>query len=248
MIIALDFDGVICDSVGELAIAGWRAAEMLWPETFRTQQFDARFLATFRTVRPALETGYESILIARLLADGVDVDLLLAQSGALYHELLTRERLERDQLIAHFADTRTAWMTDEHHEWLAAHRFYPGTIEAVNTCSERVYIITTKQRRFTDELLAAAGLVMPPSHVYTLEDGRKCDRLFDLCRRTEHSIVFVEDRLSTLLAVCADPRLAQVEPYLADWGYTTAADRDAASCHPRIMSLALAQFASLIHR
>ena len=57
---ALDFDGVICDSCGESAISGWKAAEALWPETFTTQAAQSKkeeVLLQMRVVRPVVETG-----------------------------------------------------------------------------------------------------------------------------------------------------------------------------------------------
>jgi hypothetical protein len=33
---ALDFDGVLCDSVGESSLSAFKAAEILWPEIFKT--------------------------------------------------------------------------------------------------------------------------------------------------------------------------------------------------------------------
>lgn len=31
---ALDFDGVMCDSVGESSLSAWKSAEKLWPDVF----------------------------------------------------------------------------------------------------------------------------------------------------------------------------------------------------------------------
>lgn len=36
---ALDFDGVLCDSVGESSLSAWKAAEKLWPEIFTKYDF-----------------------------------------------------------------------------------------------------------------------------------------------------------------------------------------------------------------
>ena len=57
---AFDFDGVVCDSVGESSLSAWRAAEGKWPDIFgtveaRSQQ--ARVVEEMRVVRPVIETG-----------------------------------------------------------------------------------------------------------------------------------------------------------------------------------------------
>ncbi|EWM29999.1 uncharacterized protein Naga_100379g1 [Nannochloropsis gaditana] len=61
----------------------------------------------------------------------------------------------------------------------------------------------------------------------------------------EPTLHFVEDRVETLEKVCGDPRLQNVQLYLADWGYTTDAARERAMLNPRIRILQLADFACM---
>lgn len=57
---AFDFDGVVCDSVGESSLSAWRAATIKWPELFKTPEAEAqqdRVIEGMRAVRPVVETG-----------------------------------------------------------------------------------------------------------------------------------------------------------------------------------------------
>ena len=57
---AFDFDGVVCDSVGESSLSAWRAAEAKWLELFGTEAARAqqdRVVEGMRVVRPVVETG-----------------------------------------------------------------------------------------------------------------------------------------------------------------------------------------------
>ena len=57
---AFDFDGVVCDSVGESSLSAWRAADTKWPELFGTEQARQqrdRVVEGMRVVRPVVETG-----------------------------------------------------------------------------------------------------------------------------------------------------------------------------------------------
>ena len=57
---ALDFDGVVCDSVGESSLSAWKAATALWPDIFDTdaaRDAKAGILEDMRVVRPVVETG-----------------------------------------------------------------------------------------------------------------------------------------------------------------------------------------------
>jgi phosphoglycolate phosphatase-like HAD superfamily hydrolase len=228
MIIALDFDGVICDSAGEMAISAWRAAAQLWPAEFAGEA-PADFVEDFRRLRPGLETGYQSILLARLLRDGVELtaESAVAATAAVPHD--------RDELVRLFGATRDAWIAGDLPGWLAAHRFYPGALDFLrrSQACARVVVITTKQTRFAQALLEG---VLAPEAVFGLETGDKVGTLCEL-RKEDADVHFVEDRLDTLLRVADCPDLGSVHLYLVDWGYNTSAQRREAGQHPRIQVL-----------
>jgi hypothetical protein len=55
----------------------------------------------------------------------------------------------------------------------------------------------------------------------------------------------VEDRLNTLTKIVTQPELEAVKLYLADWGYNTLLERQAALLQPRIQTIALTDLAAL---
>ena len=58
---ALDFDGVVCDSVGESSLSAWKHGVQLWPELFEHERANEKkdtVLDKLRAVRPVVETGY----------------------------------------------------------------------------------------------------------------------------------------------------------------------------------------------
>lgn len=67
---ALDFDGVLCDSVGESSRTAIRAATKLWPEVFDTDHArskEATIVDGMRRVRPVVETGVAPVSIHAFL-------------------------------------------------------------------------------------------------------------------------------------------------------------------------------------
>uniref|UniRef100_A0A8R7QWC4 Uncharacterized protein n=1 Tax=Triticum urartu TaxID=4572 RepID=A0A8R7QWC4_TRIUA len=68
---ALDFDGVFCDSCGESSLSAVKAAKVRWPWVF--EQVDAALeewiVEQMHTLRPVIETGYENLLLVRLLVE-----------------------------------------------------------------------------------------------------------------------------------------------------------------------------------
>ena len=75
-VLALDFDGVLCDSVDETAVSAWRAGSLLWGDMVG-QRPPAALLEAYRQTRPAVETGYQAILAMRLLLDGEPTERVL---------------------------------------------------------------------------------------------------------------------------------------------------------------------------
>ncbi|NKB68955.1 MAG: HAD family hydrolase [Candidatus Latescibacteria bacterium] len=248
-ILALDFDGVLCDSARELALSAWRAGAAIWPD-WQNQEPPDILLEQFKKARPVLETGHEAIPLLALLHQGLDTETLMLnaheQIAAMRRQIGHDENALNDLL----AGARRAWVEADLEGWLAAHGFYPGTVEGAKDALAEgvaVYIITTKQEAFTRRLLQAQGLILPDERIYSLEQikelGGKSGVLAGLLQaHPETPIAFVEDRLETLEAVLARPDLGRVHTYLADWGFNTAATRERAGDLDGIEVISLADF------
>ena len=238
-VFALDFDGVICDSALECAVAAWRAGQFVWPD-WHGDSPPRAFAHRFRDLRPVIETGYQCILLMRLIAEHRSDSDILRRFDELSEELLKRCACPREQLIAWFDETRDRWLQEDERSWLHYHRFYPHVFETfvATTFRSPVFIVTTKQERYVDRLLAQQGIYFPPRHLFGLESGRTKEQvLSELVNRLEYrnaAFHFVEDRLATLLRIAMQPELEKVQLYLAQWGYNTAQDRRYAAMLDRI--------------
>lgn len=245
---ALDFDGVICDSARETAAAAWRAGMELWPE-WRTQpEPPPPVLDGFCLIRPLLETGWQAIPMLRLLADGLPPAAFRDRFPDLIEKVRQRTGRTVPDLVRLFGAARDRWIAAAPDEWLARHRFYPGVADALRGAlrSAQLFILTTKQARFTERLLAAAGAPLPPERIFGLETGRSKDELLiSLLARPEHrglTCAFVEDRLEALERAAARPELAAVRLLFARWGYSGEAEQARAAANPRIRTVDLPAF------
>ena len=110
-IYALDFDGVLCDSVIETAISGYKITKMLWADMPKVA-ISTEMIEQFREVRPFLKTGYESVLILRLLHLGFSVEKLC--DGYLGHiqKLIDDENLDIDEIQKLFGESRDRWIEE----------------------------------------------------------------------------------------------------------------------------------------
>nr|KJB22338.1 hypothetical protein B456_004G042000 [Gossypium raimondii] len=237
---ALDFDGVLCDSCGESSISAVKAAKVRWPALFDgvDSVLEDWIVDQMHIVRPVVETGYENLLLVRLLvesrlpsirkssvAEGLTVEDILENWSKIKPVIMEEWDENRDALIDLFGKVRDEWMDNDLATWIGANRFYPGVPDALKFSSSTIYIVTTKQSRFADALLRElAGVTIPPERIYGLGTG------------------FVEDRLATLKNVIKEPELDGWNLYLGDWGYNTQKEREEAANISRIQLLQLSDF------
>lgn len=244
IIYALDFDGVICDSADETGIAGWKAALNFWADMHASLPA-ADMLDQFRQIRPAIETGYEAVLVMRLLFEGNGVEHILQHFSSAIQQIAAKYQLDIEQLKQVFGDTRDHWINHSAEEWRSMNPLFPGVTEKLRRLSGRGtwYVVTTKQERFVAEILNYHQIQIPSQHIYGLDRKMsKAETLLKLQHRHPgQPIVFVEDRLAALLSVMTDRRLSGIKLFLADWGYNTDEDRRKSRQHP-ISLIALDEF------
>jgi phosphoglycolate phosphatase-like HAD superfamily hydrolase len=250
-ILALDFDGVICDGLIEYFQTAWRTYCHCWQPSDNTPPDG--LAEQFYRLRPVVESGWEMPLVLRSLLLGTSEADILTHWGAIARDLVAAEQLVPAALGAAVDRIRDEWIAADLDHWLAQHRFYPGVIERLHQLlhsSVQVVIITTKEGRFVQQLLQQQNLALASSQIFGKEVQQpKAQTLRDLLQTStakagdRPSIWFIEDRLKTLQAVDRQPDLLPVNLFLADWGYNTPSDRAMAAQSDRIQLLSLAKFA-----
>lgn len=245
---ALDFDGVICDSALETGLSGWQVARCIWDDMPTTMP--DQIMTNFRQIRPIMETGYEAILICRLLFEGVPPAHIMADFANQLKNILVRDQLDVTDLKKRFGEYRDSWINTDLSGWIKMNPLYPGVSELLQQIPlQQRFIITTKQERFVSEILAANQIEVLPDQIYGLERKLKKPQILEDLQRAnaQATILFVEDRLPTLLDVIDAPFLTPVQLYFANWGYNTDADKLQALQHPRITPLDTPALHKLTH-
>lgn len=260
---ALDFDGVVCDSVGESSLSAWKHGAQLWPEVFdceRANEKKDEVLDKLRAVRPVVETGYENTILARALLenlDGYDVESILKDWPILSETLMKKWQLDRKTMVLEFGKIRDDWIRTDFKSWLQPNALYEDVPEALRFCTERrdakVTIVTTKQARFADAILVDMGGVKIPEEdlISTTVSGEpKADVLVRLEETFNEDgasrMIFVEDKLSTLIKVANDKRLSKWDLFFVDWGYNTEDERQVAKHDYRMKLISKEEFCGLL--
>lgn len=247
-ILALDFDGVVCNTVHEGCRSAWQVCREL--AGFEGERPSPEAAAAFVRLRPALEHGWEFPLLTLAIADGIPEPEILAGFQSVWRQrLLDKYRLFPGELAARFDQARDRVIARSLDEWLADQDLYPGMAARINAAlagGARVFIITTKEGRFAHRLLEVHGVSLPLAQVWGKETRRSKPELLRVLRQQEavafEEIWFVEDRLKTLHAVTREPDLGGVGLFLALWGYLMPGDADEAAADPRIAPLPLETF------
>ncbi|KAG2438890.1 hypothetical protein HYH02_010686 [Chlamydomonas schloesseri] len=265
-VFVLDFDGVVVDSEPEITASAFEAAAIRWPGLFGpgalSDERRAALREAMRTVRPVLVKGYESMVMLRLLLRDPNCVVTLRAILGRWGEELPRALAEwgesEAELSKLFESVRNEWMTGRTESWMALQVPYEGVTEALRGCPFPTYIASSKAAHRVAALSRAVlGLDLPadsPRLFASLlpPEEKKAEALSTigsrpLCAAASTRLHFVDDRLDTLRAVAAVPELAaRWKLYLADWGYNTAEEREAAAREPGVRVLSLPEFNELL--
>ncbi len=228
IIYALDFDGVICDSALETGISGWKAAIQIWDD-FPGDLPSEQIIDSFRQIRPIMGTGYEAILIVRLLNDGVSVQSIINNFHIKKNDVIKNSNLQINALKTLFGETRDHWIKADLDDWVRKNPLFPGVAEKLQHLSAENlwYIVTTKQERFVKQILNANQVQLADDCIFGLDQNKSKEAiLIELIKKhTTEDIYFVEDMLSSLLKVLNNSQLDSVKLILASWGYNTEEDK-----------------------
>lgn len=246
-ILALDFDGVLCDGLMEYFQVAWRTYEQLWQPDRSVLPEDVAPI--FYRLRPVIETGWEMPVLLQALRQGVSETEILQHWVTIAPQILADSHLDAKTIGTALDCQRDEWITTDLDGWLALHRFYPGVIERIQSVlSSSVYpvIISTKEGRFINQLLQKQGIELSAAQIIGKESQRPKHQVLRELAAIDNalsSIWFIEDRLKTLLSIQPYADLATIRLFLADWGYNTEQEREAAQQNSRIELLSLSNFA-----
>jgi phosphoglycolate phosphatase-like HAD superfamily hydrolase len=245
-ILALDFDGVLCDGLMEYFQVAWRTYHQLWRPDSAVPPKD--WAPIFYRLRPVIESGWEMPVLLQALQQGVTETEIFQDWMAIAPHILADSHLEAKTIGNALDRQRDKWIATDLDGWLALHRFYPGVIDRLRSIlSSAVYpvIISTKEGRFINQLLQQQGIELAEAQIIGKESQRPKHQVLRELAATHgalSSIWFVEDRLKTLISIQNHADLAAVRLFLADWGYNTEPERAAAQQHHRIELLSLTSF------
>jgi phosphoglycolate phosphatase-like HAD superfamily hydrolase len=250
-VLALDFDGVLCDGMREYFEASRRTHARVWPE--EPGPSDTLF-TIFARLRPVIMTGWEMPILLRALTGGWREQNIATGWVRVRDELVaTAPGLRGPALVEALTRTldnvRRDWIAADPGGWLESNAPYCSLTElrAIVGAPGEAVLVTTKEGEFAKRILDQWGVRL--AGIEGKESGtHKCENLRALItagtkvRGRRPRLWFVEDRLETLQHVTTHQDLADVQLFLAAWGYNTPETRAIAGRDARIHVLALDRF------
>jgi phosphoglycolate phosphatase-like HAD superfamily hydrolase len=245
--LALDFDGVICDGLIEYFQTTKRTYEKIWKADKKPVSDEIE--STFHRLRTVIETGWEMPILLRALILGIAEEKILQNWLTVANQIVESEGLDKKEISKQLDTVRDEWIASDLKSWLALHRFYPGVIPKIRkilASATKFYIITTKEGRFVKQLLEQQKIDLPENTIFGKEYKRpKYETLREILKiysENPENLWFVEDRLEALELVRQQDDLQAVKLYLADWGYNTQQTRDSLRDRQDIKLLSLERF------
>lgn len=217
-IVALDFDGVICDSADECMVTSWNAYAQLFGTTSRVSgiaELSSHHIECYRRnrylVRPAREYG---LLWHLVLSGNERIDESTFTAAAIEHSPWMK------QFETLFFQTRRDLQDKDPEKWIELHNQYTEASE----CRERLhryplYLVTNKDAHSVALFNQFWNLNIPDENRFTFNSGlSKREALQIIITRNSISpsqLYFVDDHPNHLEDVVS----VGVQCRWASWGY-----------------------------
>lgn len=255
-ILVTDFDGVICDGLREYFYSSKLVYQKIWHDRTRplpdqTLKID-NFQSQFNLLRPVVETGWEMPLLLRVLSLGETRENILKNWHNIKENTIKEldlQGIKIEKIAETLDEIREQQIQENLNNWLSLHEFYPGVKTKLQQLLNRgikIYIITTKEGKFTQQLLEKQDIYLPKNHIFGKEVKRPKYETLRLIMQQEKvipsDICFLEDRLEALELVNQQSDLQDVKLFLALWGYNTKETQMKAMANSYINLLSLVNF------
>jgi phosphoglycolate phosphatase-like HAD superfamily hydrolase len=216
-LLALDFDGVIVDSIKECLMNGYNAYARFAGGTpvERYEDLDSGWLAQARRLRNFIRNGEDYVFIAKALALDEKIE-----SQADFDAFLERNRALRSTFVNLMLQQRLDFSAQTPQLWATLNPLYSGMMNFLNyyPAKQNLFIITTKKLIFVEKILTAHQLNLTRANVMDTSGAGKrqlIERILQERGTSPLNFYFVDDQIDTLIKI----QPAGVQLFLAAWGY-----------------------------
>ena len=216
--LALDFDGVVVNSVEECLVVAYNAfAEYFHGRKVNSvNEVEPETVLTFKQLRNFIRSGADFVYIILAISENMNIN-----NQQEFDDFTNKYEDLRNTFFDLFYLERESFFTQKPESWIKLNPLYDGLNEFLSSYpyKERLYIITTKKIFFVKKILSFYGIQLIKNNLFTADDKKnKKDIIQELL--SNHKISpqrfwFVDDQIDTLLKV----KDSFIHCFLAEWGY-----------------------------
>jgi phosphoglycolate phosphatase-like HAD superfamily hydrolase len=232
-LLAMDFDGVIADSISECAVAGYNGYEAYCGNNIRIktpEEIKSDELNKFRIMRPYIRSGEDYIYLFHALNDGIIID-----SQKDFDEFHIAYFDRKESYYQLFYSARQTLMSSNRDNWITLNPLYNGMDEFLQSMQNKIHIVSTKASKYIIEILKSNGVKFNPKRVHEADRGfSKTDIIIRLMREynlSTSNMIFIDDHFDTLRKI----KSTGVRCMFAGWGYNT--NKQRSRCHKLSLEL-----------
>jgi 3-deoxy-D-manno-octulosonate 8-phosphate phosphatase KdsC-like HAD superfamily phosphatase len=226
-LLAMDFDGVIADSILECAVTGYNGYEAYCDRDARIKtpkEIISDKLNKFRTMRPYIRSGEDYIYLFQALSNGVIIGTQ-EEFDDFQRSYLNR----KESYYQLFYSARRMIMTSDYNNWITLNPLYNGMIDFLKSMHSMVHIVSTKASEYIIEILESNGIEFDSKRIHEAGRGYSKTDIISKMMQENHlepqNMIFIDDHFDTLHKV----KSTSVRCLLAGWGYNT--DQQRRICH-----------------
>jgi phosphoglycolate phosphatase-like HAD superfamily hydrolase len=220
-ILAIDFDGVICDSTEECVVTAWNAWNLYINKTIQVttpDQVPNPFRSALRAHRNYVRTAGEYLILLEAALSGKYI-----RSQRDYDNLFEQFDNSISAFAKLFFSARSRLRSQDEKHWLNLHSVYTGIPMALAQLWKTfdVSIVTGKDASSVQTFFKLFGLPIPSSRVFDKDVAHDKLAAIRMIAANEgqplNSTFFVDDNIHHLVPA----HEAGCHAYLAGWGYHT---------------------------
>jgi 3-deoxy-D-manno-octulosonate 8-phosphate phosphatase KdsC-like HAD superfamily phosphatase len=222
-LLAMDFDGVIADSILECAITGYNGYQIYCGNNVRIntpEEIASDQLITFRKMRPYIRSGEDYIYLFHALNDNINIS---TQEEFDKFQRTYRERRELYHQL--FYSARQILINSDHDNWINFNPLYNGMGNFLRSIHNRVHIVSTKTSKYINDILETNGIKINSKNIHdasgSISKPEIIIRLMKDHKLSPRKLIFIDDHFDTLHKV----KLTGVRCLFAEWGYNTVQQR-----------------------
>jgi len=217
--LALDFDGVICDSILECFVTGYNAYRQLFtPKArrfFDVSRFDGEVFEQFKKLRPLVKTGEDYVLVFCIINKNLHIE------SPVEFELFRKKVFNYPLFAQTFYAERMYLQQKRPDLWNRYNILYEGMKKKINALDRdfRLYVVTTKDSTSVKKIFDSNNLSFKDSNIIGKEISSDKLQMVEFIRKRDgiplKSIYFIDDQVEHLKILMK----YGINCFLATWGY-----------------------------